>query len=339
MMAIVAHHYLANSGLGQKLAESPVSASSVFLYLFGAWGKTGINCFVLITGYYMCRSMTSPLKFLKLVFEVFFYHIVICLVFFLSGYEPFSMKRMIGDMLPFRGLDSNFVTCYVVFYLLIPYVNILIENITQKQMKNLIMILLFTYTIVGSVPMFEPVFNYVSWFFVIYMIGAYLRIYSVRWSMGVGVGLFMISLVFSAASILMVIYGDQLFHYGKEYCHYFVSDSNKIFAVTTAVLMFLIFIHIKIPYSRFINAVGASTFGILLIHANSGTMRRWLWMDTLDNVGAFENGQAVWHSIVSVLAVFSVCSVIDMLRIIFIEKPLFNILSKVAKLQKWNYTN
>lgn len=31
-------------------------------------------------------------------------------------------------------------------------------------------------------------------------------------------------------------------------------------------------------------AIAASTFGVLLIHANSETMRNWLWKDTLDNV-------------------------------------------------------
>ncbi len=31
--------------------------------------------------------------------------------------------------------------------------------------------------------------------------------------------------------------------------------------------------------SRFINIIGAGTFGVLLIHANSETMRNWLWHD------------------------------------------------------------
>ena len=49
--------------------------------LFG-WGrKTGINCFVLITGYFMCQSQASMRKFLKLVLEVEFYKLLFCLVF------------------------------------------------------------------------------------------------------------------------------------------------------------------------------------------------------------------------------------------------------------------
>ena len=52
MLMIVAHHYVVNSGLTS--ADGPLmtdfsSGNSIFLTLFGAWGKTGINCFLMIT--------------------------------------------------------------------------------------------------------------------------------------------------------------------------------------------------------------------------------------------------------------------------------------------------
>ena len=56
MLMIVAHHYVVNSGLTQLIYADLSSGKSMFLLLFGAWGKTGINCFVLITGYFMCKS-------------------------------------------------------------------------------------------------------------------------------------------------------------------------------------------------------------------------------------------------------------------------------------------
>ncbi len=55
MLLIIAHHYVVNSGLTEILYVNPLSSKSIFLFLFGAWGKTGINCFVLITGYFMCK--------------------------------------------------------------------------------------------------------------------------------------------------------------------------------------------------------------------------------------------------------------------------------------------
>ena len=59
MLLIVAHYYVVNSGLtygGGPIYKDALSFPSLFLLVFGAWGKIGINCFVLITGYFMCKS-------------------------------------------------------------------------------------------------------------------------------------------------------------------------------------------------------------------------------------------------------------------------------------------
>ena len=72
MMLIVAHHYVVNSGLTSLIYENLSKPNSIFLLLFGAWGKTGINCFVLITGYFMCQSNITCRKFIKLGLEIEF---------------------------------------------------------------------------------------------------------------------------------------------------------------------------------------------------------------------------------------------------------------------------
>jgi hypothetical protein len=108
--------------------------------------------------------------------------------------------------------------------------------------------------------------------------------------------------------------------------YWFVSDSNAILAVLVGISSFMFFKDVSIPYNRFINTLGASTFGVLLIHANSDAMRTWLWCDTLNNVGIFSSPTLVVivHSIISVLLVYSFCTVIDWLRIKFLEQPFFS---------------
>ena len=53
MLVIVAHHYVVNSGLMPVIFDNYPSAKSLFLLWFGWGGKTGINCCVLITGFFM----------------------------------------------------------------------------------------------------------------------------------------------------------------------------------------------------------------------------------------------------------------------------------------------
>lgn len=118
---------------------------------------------------------------------------------------------------------------------------------------------------------------------------------------------------------------------GKNLSYSLHVDANKPFAVLTAVFAFLFFKDLKMGYSKTINTIAASSFGVLLIHANSDTMRQWLWRDTLDNAGYYA-GNIYLHAFVSVLAIYAVCTLIDFVRIQLLEKPAFKILD--SKLNK-----
>ena len=117
--------------------------------------------------------------------------------------------------------------------------------------------------------------------------------------------------------------------------YFFFHDSHKFLAVTFSVSMFLFFKNIKIHNSRIINTAAASTFGILLIHANSNAMRRFLWCDVFNNVSVYNSKYIVLHSISAVLLVYVVCLVIDSIRITVMEKPLFSKLDKVDFFNKF----
>ena len=100
-----------------------------------------------------------------------------------------------------------------------------------------------------------------------------------------------------------------------------------VVAVIVSVCAFMFFKNYPLKYHKWINSVGASTFGVLLIHANSDTMRQWLWKDTLNNVSYYDNNIYL-HSIICVLGIFCVCTIIDQIRLNLIERPLFELLDK-----------
>ena len=79
MLMIIAHHFVVNSGLTLPegpMMSNPTDVNTLFLWLFGIWGKTGINCFLLITGYFMCKSNISLKKFVKLLLWIYLYKIL-----------------------------------------------------------------------------------------------------------------------------------------------------------------------------------------------------------------------------------------------------------------------
>ncbi len=328
MLLIVTHHYVVNSGLMEVMMSQPTSGKSIFLSLFGMWGKTGINCFVLITGYFMCRSEITLRKFLKLLLEVEFYKVVIYFLFLLTGYEGFSFKSLVVSLIPVRGIGSNFVGCFLLFYLCIPFLNILIRNMTQRQHLLLVVLCLVVYTLFGTVPGFYVKMNYVSWFCVLYFMASYIRNYGLfeRVSHACWGWLTLCSLLISMLSVVGLLYLQPYLPWSP---YRFVSDSNTLLAVTTAVCSFMWFKGLNMKYHPWINVLGATTFGVLLIHANSDTMRQWLWRDMLDNAGHYASGHVVMHACLSVLGVFMVCALIDYLRIVFLERNVFKWLDRI----------
>ncbi len=319
MLVIIAHHYVVNSGLMGEITPGNMNVNSVFLILFGAWGKTGINCFLLITGYFMCKSQITWRKFLKLLFEVEFYKITFAVIFCAAGYMPFSASAFLKAILPVTQVTDNFTGCFLVFFLLIPFLNILIANMNQKQHLCLLALLLSVYTILPT--LFRQVsFNYVTWFSVLYLLSAFIRLYPHKIFNETKIWALAFSACFALSSLSVAV----LYALKRPDYYFFVSDSNKLPALATAVSLFLFFKNVKIPYSRFINTVASTVFGVFLIHANSDAMRQWLWGDLLKNTEMFGSAWLIGHAVCSVLGVFIICSLIDLLRIKFIETPLFS---------------
>ena len=173
----------------------------------------------------------------------------------------------------------------------------------------------------GTIPFFDVSFNYVSWYIVIYFIASYIRLYPAIifnntkvWGI-----LSVISVSLLIISVFCCVWlGTKL---NRFMPYVFAQDSNTFLAIFTAVTTFLFFKNIKIRYNKIINIFSGSTFGVLLIHAAGDNMRKWLWKDVLNNVGIYASKHMPLHAIGSVIGIFVVCAILDMLRIKFIETP------------------
>lgn len=337
MMLIVAHHYVVNSGLMERMDQDTLSSNSLFFYIFGAWGKTGINCFVLITGYFMCTSTITLRKFLKLFLWMETY-VIITFVFIALGYCPLGIKTMLLEFIPLKSLTTGFGSCFLVFYLCIPFLNILVRNMNRKQHSLLIYLLLFIYTVHVSIPSLRVNMNYVSWFSVLYFISSYLRLYPIKENQtSFWLEMTCLSFGLSVFSILSLLYIGSKGVYFAPYA--FISDSNAIFALTNGITSFMLFKSLKIKNSKIINTIAASSFGVLLIHTNSSTMRQWLWKDTVDCVGHYDTDFYWLYAIGCVLLIYIVCTIIDVVRIKTIETPLLNATETICRKIYSRFTN
>ena len=330
MLFIVAHHFVYNSGLSDTFDYTHPNVNLIWFQWIGAWGKTAINAFVIITGYFMCTSSLTARKFFKLLFKVVFYLVAIFLIFLSFGYEAATPRRLFelaGHF--FRGINNGFTVSFLWFYLGIPFYNILIRHCSKRELFLLIVLLLFHFCGAATLVAAKYSFNHTFWYMTIYFIGAYVRLYPKPWMSRNRVCLPLLLSCVCFASVWMLI-NDWLMACGMKvnFQYWLISDSDKILAVSIGMLLFLVFRNWKIGYSKVINTIASTTFGVLLIHANSDAMRSWLWKDLLD-VSSFIGlpfGVLIAKSLACIVGVFAVCSLIDLLRIKFVERSVMKLL-------------
>lgn len=326
MLGIIAHHFVVNSGSLGMMSPTLEHGNDVYLWLFGMWGKIGINCFVLITGYFMCSSSFTWKKFIKLVCEIEFYKIFIYLGFMLSGRESITGTRLFQLLSPVTDLTTEFISGYLVMFLLVPFMNVLIQSMSKFQHLSLIALSLLFFTIWDQFPSVVIPMGYPIWFCVIYIIGAYFRKYPiqnnlVRFLLDSNIGA-LIMLLAAMGSVIIMLYFRQI-GITSWWPHKWIVDSNAPLAVLTSIALFNYFRRLNIKPNKWINTISASTFGVFLIHTSSDAMRSFLWGDVCKCTEWYYSPWLPLYAIIVVCGVYITCTFIDQLRIRCIEKPFF----------------
>ena len=328
MLLIIAHHYVVNSGVTALFPQDGVTASSAFLVFFGMWGKVAINSFVMITGYFMCASRLTWVKVARLLGVVYFWIALFGVVFLAAGVAgPVDVVKSL--LVPFRLIDTSFVPSFLVMYCMIPFLNRLLSALDKKGLRRLLGLLLFVFTFCTTFLAAPAAFSEVGWYCTLYLLAAYVRLYPARWfgDLWATGRLLAACAALSVLSVAAMMALDAALGLpAGRHAYWFVNDSGKLMAFLTGAAAFLFFKNLDIGVNRAVNAVSATVFGVLMIHANSDAMRAWLWGDLVDVPGLYEALPAPLLALAScgaVLAVFAVCSAMDALRIRLVERPLF----------------
>lgn len=133
----------------------------------------------MITGYLYCgRETVQYRNILHLIATVLFYCVCITMVFAAVGFFN-SSQSIIFSLLPMLDDYYWYFTCYVLLFVLTPYLNIMINHLDRVQFRNLLVLLLLLTSILPTcfqVDFFRMKFGYSSaWLVVCYCIGAYIK--------------------------------------------------------------------------------------------------------------------------------------------------------------------
>lgn len=139
MMFIVIWHISVHAQKGELPGHNYIAAITT----------TGVNLFVLISGYWGIKlKWKSLLNILSIV--VFYYSVQLIADVLVFGSTP-SVEHFINVIAPISRSPWWFMTCYIVLMLISPGLNIVKNNATDKQYKQIIAILAFLSCISGFI--------------------------------------------------------------------------------------------------------------------------------------------------------------------------------------------
>ena len=98
MLMIILLHSIDHSGVLENLkAGSALYYAEWFLY---AAVQVCVNCFVLISGYFLVTGRFKPAKLVLLWMEVVFYSVVIKVILMATGQIPVSIASLVSCLIP-----------------------------------------------------------------------------------------------------------------------------------------------------------------------------------------------------------------------------------------------
>lgn len=279
---VVLLHYNDGHAFAYVADVANADTKRFLLFFFESACVCAVDLFMLISGYFMCRSQKRTLiKPFDLYLQYFLLHSALSVLSQIGNWE--GPVKLIKSILVHSVLNNYFVVLYIVVYFISPFVNLLLNKLDKTQWKKLLIILGFAFSIyaVGTdvyreIFDVEPMgmstitawgnyqgFNIVN-FTLMYIIGAYLRmlndqghkLFSVRKSKMFLIWLADIALIFAWSLIC-----QKLSHHGLRSSWVY----HNPFVILSAVLLFVMFSKMKFS-NRIINGLAKSSFTCFLFH-------------------------------------------------------------------------
>lgn len=284
MLMIVTLHFLGKGGV----LNAPLdSTRHIFGWAIESVCIVAVNCYVLISGYFLVNSKFKLSRLSQLLVHVLFYSVSIAFLLVVTGREELNVSNTITTLLPVLTGQYWFITAYVGMYVLSPFINILIKALTRKQHLWLIFTGIFLFSIWPSVfwnkgLSYELQSGYsVIWFVFLYIMAAYVsRYYKPDYKIRVHARRYILT-----ASLVAILTLSLSYTYYKTGINIIESFRGSLFrynSTTTlfaSLALFILFLNIRITNVRINNLIkffAPLTLGVYLIHEHP-MLRGWFW--------------------------------------------------------------
>lgn len=308
------------------------------VWLLEIFSFCAVNCYAMISGFVGIDSHFRISNVITLWLQVFFYGFVITAIFSAFHPDTVHLENWLAAFFPVTQKEYWYFTAYFGMYFFIPFINHLLHTLSFKELKSLLIIILFIFSILPTI-MQEDIFftsNGYSplWLMLMYVFGACVKKCS--------------NIVHSLSNrLLFFLYLGSAFitwawkllneYYFLHYKNLTVSNiffinytSPTIIIMSVSLLIIFSKLELKQQSKRTIIKLAPYTFGVYLLHDHP-----LIRSNLMNNRFAF----IVHHSLITTFLLFAVfvlciyffCTFVDYIRNIIFK--LLHIPQFVDKLQ------
>ena len=160
MLGIISLHYFNSDFGGVGTTLSFPGVRWIFAYAIISLSIPLVNCFVLITGYFMGNKRELSIgKVCELLLITAFYGSASYLIACLKGLTVFSIKGLVCAIIPFFEGKRWFVETYLILLLVAPFINIIISECERRALTILLFIQILLFSIWYSIGYSAPVLD------------------------------------------------------------------------------------------------------------------------------------------------------------------------------------
>ena len=302
MLMVVVLHVARTSG-ALSLSTDVCFHGKIWSNIWESLSIYAVNIYALITGYLCVNKKWRPDRFVILYTVVLFYQVGIYGAYYIyKGNYPGLLMNHLPTCGPYW-----YVNAYFPLFFSIPFINILITNINKKQHLYLLLmfiVCLSLFSFNGGRQLAQNGHNYL-WLCVMYIFGAYIKLYQPNISSKLCFALFILCAV--AAFIILLMGGNW------EYLYFRLYTSPVV--LSGALFLFLSVKKLQLSDSRILyiaRKISPLTFSVYLIHCHPIVWRSMCKYLTMFGIIV---DYAWWYIPTVSIILFIVCLLIDSCRL------------------------
>lgn len=262
ILMITLHHITFTLGI-----DATDMYTRLWAQFFYIGGKVGVNCFILISGYFLSQMKFDMRRIIKTHTRVVAYCMTGLLCSALINEGGVKLWDILKSVFPVVFNTYWFVAAYIGMLVCSPVLNWIVKNADLRMHTTLIISGLLLFTIIPTFTAQTPFNSNVTWFCLMYLLGAYFRKYNTKlkyWLSKGGLFPVMWMLIWSASVVFTI--GERWIPALREGTNFF-TGMYILPQLINSVSLFLL-LERKIISNKLINYFGKHTFAGYLVQSN-----------------------------------------------------------------------